>query len=85
MSNNEGRLIVAETNIATVMEAVTQLQERDRLHAARLELVERKLVQIDSMQKELFAVLHTINLKATAAAVKQLQEKYRALIRRLEE
>lgn len=83
MSNNEGRLVVTEKNIDTLMEAVKQLQERDREKTARLEWIEKKIADVDNMQRDLFAVLHTINLKSLAAAVQQLQEKYRALIREL--
>jgi hypothetical protein len=63
MSNNESRLIVTEKNIDTLMEAVKQLQERDREKTARLEWIEKKMAEVDSMQRELYAVLHTINLQ----------------------
>jgi hypothetical protein len=84
MSNNESRLIVTEKNIDTLMEAVKQLQERDREKTARLDWIEQKMAEVDNMQRELYAVLHTINLQALGAAVQQLQEKYRALMRDLE-
>lgn len=83
MSNNESRLIITEKNIETLMEAVQQLQERDREKTARLDWIEKKMVEVDTMQKELFAVLHTINLQSLGAAVQQLQEKYRSLMREL--
>jgi len=83
MSNNESRLIITEKNIETLMEAVQQLQDRDREKTARLEWIEKKMVEVDIMQKELFAVLHTINLQSLGAAVQQLQEKYRSLMREL--
>ena len=83
MSNNEGRLVVTEKNIDTIMEAVKQLQERDREETARLEWIEKNMVEVENMQRDLFAVLHTINRQSLAAAVQQLQEKYRALMREL--
>ena len=81
MGNNDGKVIVAERNINTLMDAVQQLQERDREKVARLDWIEKKMVEVDTMQKELYATLHTINLKALGDAVRQLQEKYRELKR----
>jgi hypothetical protein len=84
MSNNDGRVIVAEKNIDTLMDALQQLQERDREKTVRLENIEKKMSEVDVMQKELYATLHTINLKALGDAVRQLQEKYRELKRMME-
>lgn len=84
MSNNDGRVIVAEQNINTLMDAVQQLQERDREKVDRLDWIDKKMVEVDTMQKELYATLHTINLKALGDAVRQLQEKYRELKRLME-
>lgn len=84
MNNNEGRVIVAEKNINTLMEALQQLQDRDREKTLRLEAIEKKAQEVDVMQRELFAILHTIDLKALGAAVRQLQEKYRELKRMME-
>lgn len=84
MANNDGKMIVAEKNIDTLMDAVQQLQDRDREKSDRLHDIEKKMVEVDAMQKELYATLHTINLKALGDAVRQLQEKFRELKRLME-
>jgi len=80
-NNNQGKWIVAERNINTLFDAVQQLQERDREKEERFHNIETKMVEVDAMQKQLYATLHTINLQALGDAVRQLQEKYRELKR----
>lgn len=81
---SDGRVIVAEKNIDTLMQAMQQLQDLQRDNSARLDWIEKKLVEVENMHTQLFSVLHTINLQSLGAAVQQLQEKYRELLRKME-
>lgn len=84
MSNNDSKWIVAEKNISTLMEAVQQLQDRDSEREVRLHRLETLMAEVDAMHKQLYATLHTVNLQAIGDAVRQLQEKYRELMRMME-
>jgi len=84
MANNDSKWVVAEQNINTLMAAVQQLQDREGDKEARLLRMERMMQDVDAMQKQLYATLHTINLASLGAAVTQLQEKYRELKRMTE-
>ena len=84
MANNDGKWVVAEQNINTLMAAVQQLQDSEGDKEARLLRMETMMTEVDNMQKQLYATLHTINLQAVGDAVRQLQEKYRELKRMME-
>jgi len=84
MSNNIGKIITAEKNIETLFAAVQQLQDRDSEREVRLARLETLMAEVDAMHKELYATLHTINLRSMGDAIRQLQEKYRELMRELQ-